>query len=120
MTISQKIFALMDIRHMSLKEFSEKTEISMSTIRDWKIKNTNPSSEKILKICHALQVKPQVLLSEDDIDKMDTVDEDGIKVDYDIIINKDERFLVEIYRKSDIEQRNRIMGYIEAMATMVK
>ena len=80
MTISQKIFALMDIRHMSLKEFSEKTEISMSTIRDWKIKNTNPSSEKILKICHALQVKPQVLLSEDDIDKMDTVDEDGIGI----------------------------------------
>ena len=51
---------------------------------------------------------------------MDTVDEDGIKVDYDIIVNKDERFLVEIYRKSNIEQRNRIMGYIEAMATMIK
>ena len=100
MTISQKIFALMDIRHMTLKEFSEKTGISMSTIRDWKIKNTNPSSEKILKICQVLQIKPQVLLSEEEIDEAETVDEDGIKVDYDIIVNQDEKLLLEIYRKA--------------------
>lgn len=120
MTISQKIFALMDIRHMTLKEFSEKAGISMSTIRDWKIKNTNPSSEKILKICQALQIKPQVLLSEEEIDEAETVDEDGIKVDYDIIVNQDEKLLLEIYRKANSAQKNRIMGYIDAMATIIK
>ena len=76
--------------------------------------------EKILKICQALQVKPQVLLSEEEIDEAETVDEDGIKVDYDIIVNQDEKLLLEIYRKANSAQENRIMGYIDAMATIIK
>ena len=58
MTISEKIFALLEQKELSQKEFSEKTEISQSTISDWKRKRTNPSSDKILKICEVLQVSP--------------------------------------------------------------
>ena len=46
MTISQKIFALLSQRKMSQKEFAERTEISQSTISDWKRKGTNPSADK--------------------------------------------------------------------------
>ena len=51
MTISERIFELLDKRGMSQKEFSEKTGIAQSSISDWKRKKTNPVSEKILIIC---------------------------------------------------------------------
>ena len=54
MIISEKIFALLEQRGMSQKEFSERTGISQSTISDWKRKQTNPSADKILKICEVL------------------------------------------------------------------
>ena len=63
MIISEKIFALLEQRGMSQKEFSERTGISQSTISDWKRKQTNPSADKILKICEVLQVSPYELLS---------------------------------------------------------
>jgi transcriptional regulator with XRE-family HTH domain len=46
MTISEKIFKLLDERDMNQKEFSERTGIAQSTISDWKRKKTNPVSEK--------------------------------------------------------------------------
>ena len=56
MTISERIFELLDKRGMSQKEFSEKTGIAQSSISDWKRKKTNPVSEKILIICSVLDV----------------------------------------------------------------
>ena len=49
--ISEKIFELILKNGMTQKEFSEETGISQSTISDWKRKGTNPSADKILKIC---------------------------------------------------------------------
>ena len=62
MTISERIFELLDKRGMSQKEFSEKTGIAQSSISDWKRKKTNPVSEKILIICNVLDVTPYELL----------------------------------------------------------
>ena len=62
MTISERIFELLDKRGMSPKEFSEKTGIAQSSISDWKRKKTNPVSEKILIICSVLDVTPYELL----------------------------------------------------------
>ena len=64
MTISEKIFSLLEARDMSQKEFSERTGIAQSTISDWKRKKTDPVSEKILIICEVLGVTPYELLSE--------------------------------------------------------
>ena len=52
--ISEKIFELILRNGMTQKEFSEETGISQSTISDWKRKGTNPSADKILKICEVL------------------------------------------------------------------
>ena len=49
--ISEKIFELILRNGVTQKEFSEETGISQSTISDWKRKGTNPSADKILKIC---------------------------------------------------------------------
>ena len=56
--ISEKIFELILRNGMTQKEFSEETGISQSTISDWKRKGTNPSADKILKICEVLKVTP--------------------------------------------------------------
>ncbi len=109
MTISEKIFALLEQKQLSQKEFSEKTEISQSTISDWKRKRTNPSSDKILKICEVLQVSPYKLLAEDDSVSPE------IASDHNIILNKDEIILLENYRNFSSRQKERLLGYLEAL-----
>lgn len=111
MIISQKIFSMMEQKGMTQKDFSEQTEISQSTISDWKRKKTNPSADKILKICEVLQITPYELLSD-----VDTKDGDS-KVDY-IIQNKDESILLESFRRLDIKQKQRVLGYLEALSDM--
>lgn len=101
----------MEQRGMTQKDFSEQTEISQSTISDWKRKKTNPSADKILKICEVLQITPYELLS--DVDTKDGYSE----VDY-IIQNKDESILLESFRKLDIKQKQRVLGYLEALSDM--
>ena len=54
MTISERIFELLEQRGMSQKEFSEKTGIAQSSISDWKRKKTNLVSGKILIISSVL------------------------------------------------------------------
>ena len=63
MTISQKVFKLLREKGMSQKDFSIATGIPQSTISDWRKKNTNPASDKILAICNALDITPYELLS---------------------------------------------------------
>ena len=109
MTISEKIFALLEQKELSQKEFSEKTEISQSTISDWKRKRTNPSSDKILKICEVLQVSPYELLAEDDSVSSE------ITADHNIVLNNDEIILLENYRNFSSRQKERLLGYLEAL-----
>ena len=109
MTISEKIFALLEQKELSQKEFSEKTEIFQSTISDWKRKRTNPSSDKILKICEVLQVSPYELLAEDDSVSSE------ITADHNIVLNKNEIILLENYRNFSSRQKERLLGYLEAL-----
>ena len=109
MTISEKIFALLEQKELRQKEFSEKTEISQSTISDWKRKRTNPSSDKILKICEVLQVSPYELLAEDDSVSSE------ITADHNIVLNKNEIILLENYRNFSSRQKERLLGYLEAL-----
>ena len=63
MTVGQRVFELLKQKGMTQKEFSERTGIATTTISDWRKKNTNPGSDKILLICAALEVTPEYLLS---------------------------------------------------------
>ena len=112
MTISQKIFKLLELEKLSQKDFSEKTGIPQSTISDWRKKNTNPASDKILIICEVLNVTPYELLS--------GVEEEGSRSRKQkckiIAETSEENLLLKMYDKLDRDQRNRLLGYIEAMA----
>lgn len=62
MLISERIFKIMAEKNIRQSEFSKITGIAKSTISDWKHKKTNPSADKIMIICAALNVTPEDLL----------------------------------------------------------
>ena len=114
MTISERIFELLNASGMTQKEYSDATGIPQSTISDWRKKNTNPASDKIMIICHTLQVTPTYLLS--------GVEPDGGRsreVDY-LVIDKNSRdgILLEHYHDLSIGEQERLLGYAQAMAEM--
>ena len=114
MTISQKIFEIIDARGISQKEFSEATGIPQSTISDWRKKNTNPASDKILIICETLDISPYELLS--------NVKEDGNRASRvkcrTIADGTEESVLLDMYDSLDEKSRGRLLGYIEALKNM--
>lgn len=109
MQIYERIFEILQQKGMSQKELSEKTGIGQSTISDWKNKRMNPSSDKIMIICDALGVSPYAILSgsNDRYNQMDYIIIDK---------NSDENTLIEIYRNSSKDIKNKLLGYAQAVA----
>ena len=104
--IRDNIFRILKEKEITQKELSDRTGISQSTISDWKHKGLNPASDKILTICNALGVTPYELLAED-----------GREREGDILIresSEEYEVLVE-FRKMKKKQKERLMGYIEAL-----
>lgn len=112
MTIGQRIFFLLEEKKMTQVEFSRKSGIATTTISDWRKKNTNPGSEKIMQICAALDVTPEYLLS--------GVCEDskrGKNIDY-MVIPKgtDERTLLELFNEMPWLERNHLLEYARKLS----
>ena len=115
-TISDRIFEKLKQIDMSQKTFSEKTGISQSTISEWKSKRTNPTSEKIMIICSVLGVSPEWLLS-----GIENTGDRGNKSSW-YVIDKDTEMgnMISRYNDMDDKQRERIMGYMEAIIAFTK
>mgnify|MGYP004571506411 CR=1 FL=1 len=106
--ISEKIFELILRNGMTQKEFSEETGISQSTISDWKRKGTNPSADKILKICEVLKVTPYELLGENETERN--------AADFELrAVNAEEKEILEGFRNLPGRQKERILGYLAAL-----
>ena len=106
--ISEKIFELILRNGMTQKEFSEETGISQSTISDWKRKGTNPSADKILKICEVLKVTPYELLGESETEQN--------AVDLELrAVNSEEKVILEGFRNLPGRQKERVLGYLAAL-----
>jgi transcriptional regulator with XRE-family HTH domain len=97
---------------MTQKEFGRRTGIPQSTISDWKGKQLNPASDKILIICDVLEVSPYELLGAAESSKYVIPDH--------VIVQKDteEYVLIERYRKLGKDQRERLLGYMEAIRNL--
>ena len=110
MTISERVFERLAQLSMTQKEFSHKTGIKQSTISEWKKNKTNPSSEKIMSICEALDVTPDWLLSGVDPAGSRELSRDyyTVKKDTDIGI------LITSYNSLDPALRERLIGYAQA------
>lgn len=112
MTIGQRIFEQLEKKGMTQKEFSDMTGIATTTISDWRKKNTNPGSDKILVICAALGLSPEELLA--------GVTEDssrGKNVDY-LVLPKgtEERALIECFEEMDDSARKRLLAYAKQLS----
>ncbi|MCQ2467921.1 MAG: helix-turn-helix domain-containing protein [Clostridia bacterium] len=101
MTISERLFTLMKDKQISIRELSRRTGITASTISDWNTKGTNPSSDKLIAICEALEISPFLLL---------TGEED--KTEYDYILSSEEIKIIERYRQMDKNLQKRLLAYI--------
>lgn len=72
MTITQRIFEIMDAKHISQITLSEQTGISTSAISAWRRKNAYPTAEKIPKIAECLGVSISELYNISDETKIET------------------------------------------------
>ena len=111
MTISERIFQLLDDRHLSVKDFSRITNISYSTISDWRRKNTNPAADKIMTICQVLKVTPEYLLGESSSTLQSDVD-----ASIDISVDTQELRLIESYRSFNSDTKTLLWAYLEALS----
>ncbi|MGN0316408.1 MAG: helix-turn-helix domain-containing protein [Lachnospira sp.] len=111
MTISERIFYQLDIQHMSQKEFSTKTGIATTTISDWRKKNTNPGSDKIMSICAALNISPEYLLS--------GISEDstrGHNYSFTVLAKgSEEHTLIELFGNMNFYDRAHILEYANSL-----
>ena len=116
MTISERIIERMKQLSMTQREFAAKTGIKESTISEWKKNKTNPSSDKILGICKALDVSPEWLLSGVDPAASRNKNREYYVVD----VHTDTGILIEAFNGLEKSQRDRILGYVEAFSAMNK
>ena len=114
MTISDRIFERIRQLSITQKEFAEKAGIRQSTISEWKKNKTNPSSDKILPICKVLDVTPEWLLSGVDPAAGRVKNREFYVVDLDTDSGK----LIMEFNKLDKTSRDKILGYVEAFASM--
>lgn len=113
MTISERIFQLLEERRMTQREFAGLTGISYSTISDWKHKNNTPAAEKIMVICHVLEVTPEYLLGEPDF----TIK--GLpKMDFSCASDSQELRLVNLYRELSGDGKQLLWSYLETLGRL--
>lgn len=110
-TISERIFELLKAKNMSQKEFAQKTGIAESTISDWKKKNTNPVSDKILIICEVLGVTPYELLSGAEHTGQRSRENQTYVIDKGTELG----VLVESYQRLEGNMQKKLLGYLEAL-----
>ena len=63
MTISERIFYLLDKKKKSQKELADAINVSLSTVNAWKIRGSLPSADKIHSIAEFLGVTADYLLT---------------------------------------------------------
>ncbi len=112
MTISERIFKILEREKMSQREFCRRVGITPSTVSDWKTKKHNPSSDKIMDICEVLNLTPEQLLTGKGIDVDDETED--VELDY-----QGQQLMVEYCGLKD-DARKRLVAYAKALGELDK
>ena len=110
MTISERIFKILEREKMSQREFCRRVGLTPSTVSDWKTKKHNPSSDKIMDICEVLNLTPEQLLTGKGIDEDEETE--YLELDY------QGQQLVEEYFGLNDEARKRLLAYAKALGEL--
>ncbi|MDO5132895.1 MAG: helix-turn-helix transcriptional regulator [Eubacteriales bacterium] len=113
MTISERIFHIMEEKHISQTALSERTGISQRTISDWKRKKTNPGADKIISLCRALEISSYYLLTgesgpEEVRITAKTADDSGLR--------EDEQIVVDYYNNMSEIKKKRLIAYMQGLS----
>ena len=111
MLISERIFKLIKDKNMTQAEFARRAGIACSTISEWKKRKTNPSADKIMDICAALEVTPEQLLSGRGLDE-----EGGQgRSEKELKLTPMDYRIIEDYHGMKKAQKDRLLAYVEAL-----
>lgn len=105
MTISQRIFFLMEKQGKKQKELSKFTGISTSTISAWNKRGTNPAADTISTIADFLDVSTDYLLT-----GKETLPSNEIN-----FMNANEQTMMNLFRMLSEKEQDRIIGRLENM-----
>ena len=112
MVISERIFQVMEEKHISQTALSERTGISQRTISDWKRKKTNPTLEKVIPLCEALDISPMFLLTGEDGPSGYVItqpkENNGLR--------EDEQLVVEYYNSMSEVKKKRLIAYMKGLS----
>ena len=112
MTISERIFMLIEREQITQSEFCRRVGLRPSTVSEWKTKNHTPTADKIMDICAALNVSPEQLLTGKGIDSVeDSVD---YQLDY-----QGKQLIIEYEGLNDDAQK-RLLAYAKKLSELVK
>ena len=111
MLISERILKIIKEKNITQAEFAKRAGISSSTVSEWKKKKTNPSADKIMDICLALEVTPEELLTGSGVDE---------EKDFAITGNKDRLTPMDWQIINDFHgmkeaQKRRLLKYMEVL-----
>lgn len=112
MAISERIFQIMEEKHITQTALSERTGISQRTISDWKRKKTNPTLEKVIPLCEALEISPGYLLTGEEDPAESPV---GRKTDV-RGLTEDEQVVVEYYNNLSEAKKKRLLAYMKGLS----
>lgn len=112
MVISERIFQVMEEKHISQTALSERTGISQRTISDWKRKKTNPTLEKVIPLCEALDISPMFLLTGKDGPSEYVItqpkENNGLR--------EDEQLVVVYYNSMSEVKKKRLIAYMKGLS----
>lgn len=74
MTICERIFKIIDEKHLKTADLARALDIKQSVLSNWKKRNTNPPIEYVLVICEFLDVSVEYLI--DGIDENNSTKEE--------------------------------------------
>lgn len=88
MTINERLFTIMDMKGITSADLAKGTGIRANTISDWKTKGTNPSADKIYRICDFMGISVDFLLTGEETASGDlTVENMSLKEQLDFYYN---------------------------------
>lgn len=103
-------------KNITQAEFAKRVGIATSTVSEWKKKKTNPSADKIMDICVALDVAPDVLLTGRGIDE-----EKGFaEAERNDRMTPVDWQLIEDFHGMKEEQKRRLLKYMETLKQLEK
>ena len=113
MTISQKIFMVLEKKRISQKQLAEMISVPASTVSAWKNNNSSPPIEKLTEISKALDVPVDCLL-----DESDTIPDvrlsNGTAIESQNIFGDEQ--ILNAYQELSLKQKLRVQLYILELA----